>query len=264
MLMKIKQWFSVENNVGLVRDILFVGSLLLALFLGLSFASCAPVAHAAEITEPAVPTNIINRFKMAPYIDIDAETGLSKYDGKYFTGELLDYWVLFQGPEGDYYLYTYCQHGDDYTTDGPKGEQYTYTVGLYHDSLDWCYSRYYVTQETLYHCDGVGSEWVIAQPTTPFNQSGGAIIDDSYRIIGSTMNIMESENPYGFKPHYTAPRQQGQFGITDYTLDMSEALFGVAKQAIDFIVSNPIILISTLLFIFVAGAGIVKTYVTGV
>lgn len=47
MLAKIKKWFSVENNVNLVRDILFVGSLLLAMILGLIM--CSPVAHATEV-----------------------------------------------------------------------------------------------------------------------------------------------------------------------------------------------------------------------
>lgn len=264
MLMKIKQWFSIENNFNLVRDILFIGSLLLALLFGLSFSSCAPVAHAAEVeaTVEYVPTNIINRFKMAPYIDIDENTGLSKYDGKYFTGELLDYWVLFK-QNNAYYLYTYIQHGDDYTTDGPGTESYTYGIGLYYDEVKGGYCRHYVSQEVLYYWSPLDSVWVVTNPITPFGTGDGLIVTDFCEVIGANFNIMNTQNPNGLRPHYMSPKQEGHFGVADYTLNMSEALFAVAKQAIDFIVSNPVILVSTLLFIFVAGAGIVKTFVTG-
>lgn len=48
MLQKLKNWFSVENNVNLIRDSLFVGSLLAALIFGLFRYSALPVAYAAE------------------------------------------------------------------------------------------------------------------------------------------------------------------------------------------------------------------------
>lgn len=267
MMKKIKEWFAIENNFNLVRDCLFVGILLFALIAGLIF--CVPRASAAELdfpeesTESAhstyVATNIFNRFKMGPYIDLD-ENGISKYDGKYFTGELFDYFVLLEGASGDYYLYTYYQHGSDWSIDSGDGTKITYTGGVLYDASANTLLRLYVTGEKLYHCAGVGAEWTIVEPVTPYNTNSGALVNMSgYTIIGSTMNIATTTET----PYYIAPRTIPNVGIAENTLDLSEALFEVAGQAINFIVSNPIILISTLLFIFVASAGIVKNFVIG-
>lgn len=264
MMKKIKDWFAIENNLNLVRDLLFVGSLLFALIAGLM--CCAPRASAAELdsTEEAteityVPTNIINRYKMGAYIDKD-EDGITKYDGKYFTGELLDYFVLLEGTSGDYYVYTYNQHGDNWTTDADDGTEIAYTTGVKYDAAQNALIRSYVVEEKLYHCSGIGSEWTEAAPVTPFNTFDGVLVNMSgYTVIGSTGAFTTVEGDNFYIPPYTQP----SYGPVDSTLNLSAALFDVAGQAMDFIVSNPIILISTLLFIFVAGSGIIKNFVTG-
>lgn len=261
MLQKLKNWFSVENNVALVRDCLFIGTLILALFAGMS--SCMPIAHAAEVEEPAeivyVPTNIINRYKMGAYIDKD-EDGITKYDGKYFTGELLDYFVLLEGADGSYYVYTYVQHSGDWITD-TDGKEVSYTTGVSYDTTQDALIRRYVIEEKLYYCSGIGSEWTEAAPVTPFNTFDGVLVNMSgYTVIGSTGAFTTAEGDAFYIPPYTQP----SYGPVDNTLNLSAALFDVAGQAMDFIVSNPIILISTLLFIFVVGAGIIKSFVRGV
>ena len=265
MMKKIKDWFAIENNLNLVRDLLFVGSLLFALIAGL--ICCAPRASAAELdsTEEAteityVPTNVINRFKMGPYIDLD-ENGITKYDGKYFTGELLDYFVLLEGTSGDYYVYTYNQHGDNWTTDAGDGTEITYTTGVKYDAARNALIRDYVVEEKLYYCSGIGSEWTEAAPVTPFNTQDGVLVNMAgYTMIGATNNVCTAGT---YTTYYKPPYTQPVYDPVDNTLDLSAALFEVAGQAIDFIVSNPIILISTLLFIFVAGTGIIKNFVTG-
>lgn len=57
------------------------------------------------------------------------------------------------------------------------------------------------------------------------------------------------------------------FSITtlgDYCMSISGGLFGVAKDAIDFVMEHPIALFGVILFIFVSGSGVVKSIVKGV
>ena len=45
---------------------------------------------------------------------------------------------------------------------------------------------------------------------------------------------------------------------------MSTALFGVAADTIEFVTGNPLCLVGMVLWVFVAGAGIVRSFVKGV
>lgn len=49
-----------------------------------------------------------------------------------------------------------------------------------------------------------------------------------------------------------------------YLPTVTTALFNIAGEAVTFITANPICLMGTILWVFVAGAGIVRSFIKGV
>lgn len=49
-----------------------------------------------------------------------------------------------------------------------------------------------------------------------------------------------------------------------YLPTVTTALFNIASEAVTFITANPICLMGTILWVFVAGAGIVRSFIKGV
>lgn len=84
MLQNVKKWFSVENNVCLVRDLLFIGALLFALIAGLT--SCTPLAYAAE------PTVVKLNFDDYPSLEIPST--YTDYLIMYKDGTLVKLYVV--------------------------------------------------------------------------------------------------------------------------------------------------------------------------
>lgn len=52
--------------------------------------------------------------------------------------------------------------------------------------------------------------------------------------------------------------------LTSNLATMSTALFAVAGDTIEFVTTNPLCLVGMILWVFVSGAGIVRSFVKGV
>lgn len=277
---KIKKWLSVENNFNLIRDCLFILVLLGALL----FGYCS-LSHtlAAEVPDgfPELPDG---KFSLSEgYVKHD----FIVYDGTDYhalickmsesatelqmkldaSSVVNDKMPLQIGP---------CYHICDYVLlDGTwafSKEYYYNSPSNFPLSFRYSYdslkslvdSEQFLVYGTLPVTArvSVSGDYVTINPGVP-GGSGGSTTPDTG---DGTDTPTDPTDPVTPVPPVN-PDDPGEFTLSTlvtYVKDISTGLFNVADACIDFIIENPICLVGIILFIFVAGAGVTKTYTKGV
>lgn len=252
MLSKIKEWFSIENNVNLIRDILFIGSLLAALIFGLSSCSSPPpVVYAAEVVErtdislPKIPD-----FKFddpeAIYFKVEktvVQVGSNFYaivyeDSISSTTNTISI-IVHTGFDDGINFITPVRYTETYklSDDGTAWELVYETDAkkLSHSSEDFCAEHY-----ALYSDSGIDyTEW----------QNGYAnkslVVYSTYSSVGvGSREIYDFAYFYDIAPSdYYNVRFYLDFGpLLSATGAMTSATFDIATAFANFCISNIIVL----------------------
>lgn len=214
MLQNVKKWFSVENNVCLVRDLLFIGALLFALIAGLT--SCTPLAYAAE------PTVVKLNFDDYPSLEIPSN----------YT----DYLIMYQdGTEVK--LYVVDIHGDITTERVAELNSVCYipTPGGH------TYQKYLLT-------DGVWTkDFETSGSSTSLNFVGSKISNVIYSLWDISLNNYTAEP--SFNANFSFPENDYWSSITSSSKSVVSLLIMSAGQYVLFLLSNLICLLPVALLI---------------
>lgn len=214
MLQNVKKWFSVENNVCLVRDLLFIGALLFALIAGLT--SCTPLAYAAE------PTVVKLNFDDYPSLEIPSN----------YT----DYLIMYQ--DGTLVkLYVVDIRGDITTERVAELNSVCYipTPGGY------SYQLYLLT-------DGVWTkDFETSGSSTSLNFVGSKISNVIYSLWDISWNNYTNEP--SFNANFSFPENDYWSSITSSSKSVVSLLIMSAGQYVLFLLSNLICLLPVALLI---------------
>lgn len=235
-----------ENpKTRLALDLLFVFILALALiFCILGVQGCFETRTVYAADEDTLTIT----FGDLPSVEVP--TRFSDYCIAYQNGSMID--AYFVDLTADNFTFSVCYDASNH-----------YKVVLYTDSA---------SDRLLYrYRNGVWEKLGDAVHVDVPSSIGISLISNSsaVNVLYSSSDILEPDKTtVGYSSNFDFPSPPlPPFSITtlgDYCLSISGGLFGVAKDAIDFIMEHPIALLGVVLFLFVSGSGIVKNLAKGV
>lgn len=292
-MQKIKNWLSEENNVALVRDLLFVFSLLAAFMVFLFGCQRAiPMARADEIeivsetgtqlpkmTLPKLPDlsqveDLPNNFTDLKFVfsfnsnkDIYAAVVRVKSMGNGLSNPTLYY----SSSDSKYIISLgYPNYGNVYKLEKgawvlkssntlKSGNNY-FDMFTSSDISTESFNYAYKYQNCLLY-QSVGSSAIKAMISGPAGSSSSKVIDMTL-AADVTFSGSSSGGSSSSGGTIDTSTSFGQFASD--TVTTSKSLFEVAKSTVSFLYKNPICILGLILFVICAACGISKNFIRGV
>lgn len=291
-MQKIKNWLSEENNVYLIRDLLFVFSLLAAFMVFLFGCQRAiPMARADEIetvaeTEATLPKmtlpklpdlsqveDLPNNFTDLKFVfsfnsnkDVYAAIIRVKNMGQGLSNPILQY----SSSDGKYIISLgYLNYGDVYKLE--KGawalkssntlkSSNAFDMFISSDISTESFNYAYKYQNCLLY-QSVGSSGIKMFISGPAGSSSSKSIEMAL-AADVTFSGSSSGGSSSSGGTIDTSTSFGQFASD--TVTTSKSLFEVAKSTVSFLYKNPICILGLILFVICAACGISKNFVRGV
>lgn len=277
-MQKIKNWLSEENNVYLIRDLLFVFSLLAAFMVFLFGCQRAiPMARADEIetvseteTEATLPKMVLPKLPELSQVE-DSSGDFTELKYVFSFNSNKDIYALissvnrssppsyinFMYSNNEYYIsFNNLVYGDVY-----KLESGSWSLKKSNTLSDKVNKIVLFTDEDI----------------TLESYNSGFASNNCLLYASSSCRIMMYDHPSNKTKYLDVAADttfSGTSGITDgstsfgkFALDTvttSKSLFEVAKSTVSFLYKNPICILGLILFVICAACGISKNFIRGV